>query len=588
MESAPFFKPASGFRRLRMSRISGGTAFVMNKKIQIYCRNIGRYVDVEGGTTLAEIASMPEINLGFSPICALANNKTEHLGFQVFMPKEIEFLDARSATGREVYVRSLCMMVYRALHEIDPSLTIRIEHSIARGLFCRIFDADMREFAVTRAFVDSLLAAMRGLADRDLPFVRHEKRTADVIEIFRRQGLTDKVRLLETVQEIYTSYYMLDGLADSFYGPLAPSTGMIRVFDIVPWQDGILMLGPDLADPDMPSAPVTQEKMFRAFTEHLKFNKVIRVASVGELNRVVERGETSRLIHVAEAMHDRLIGRISDEIRERKEQGGASIILIAGPSSSGKTTTSKRLAIQLMTNLMTPKLISLDDYFVNREDTPRDETGDYDYESLHALDLERFNDDIRALLRGEEINLPTYSFELGRRVEKPRPLRLGLNEVLIVEGIHGLNPELTSAIPQEQIFKMYVSALTPLRIDNHNWISTSDTRLLRRIVRDNKYRHTSPEDTIRRWPSVRRGEEKWIFPFQENADATFNSSLLFEIGVMKPYAAPLLETVPHNVPEYTTAYRLLRFLQYFRPIPETQVPSTSLLREFLGGSSFHY
>ncbi len=560
----------------------------MNKKIQIYCRNTERYIDIEGGMTLAEIAAMPEVGLDFKPICALANYKTEHLGFPVFTPKEIEFLDSRSATGREVYVRSLCMIVYRALHEVNPTLTIRNEHSMARGLFCRFFDADMHGYAVTHEFVDSLLTAMRRLVDKDIPFVRHEKRTSDVIEVFRRQGLDDKVHLLETVPEIYTSYYDLDGVADSFYGPLAPSTGMIRVFDIVPWQDGILLLGPDPANPDVPAAPVTQEKMFRAFTEYLKFNRVVRVASVGELNHVIEHDGASQLINVAEAMHDRLIGRISDNIRKLKEQGKASIIFIAGPSSSGKTTTSKRLAIQLMTNLITPKIISLDDYFVNREDTPRDESGEYDYESLHALDLQLFNDDIRTLLRGEQINVPTYSFELGRRVNKERPLRLGPDEVLIVEGIHGLNPELTAAIRQDQIFRMYVSALTTLRIDNHNWISTSDTRLLRRLVRDYKYRHTSPEDTIRRWPSVRRGEEKWIFPFQENADATFNSSLLFELGVMKSYAVPMLERVPHDVPEYTTAYRLLRFLSYFRPIPEAQVPSTSLLREFLGGSSFHY
>ncbi len=556
--------------------------------IQIFCRNTGRYVEVPGGATLAEIAKMPETDLGFEPICALSNNKTEHLGFQVFTPKQIEFLTSDSKVGREVYVRSLCMIAYRALHTIDPGLEIRIEHSIARGLFCRIFDADRKPMEITLEFAEKYQAEMRRIVDADIPFERHEKLTQDVIDLFRRQHLTDKVRLLETVSEIYTSYYTLDGLADSFYGPLAPSTSHIGVFNIVPWQDGLLLMGRDLENPDYPAQPLTQEKMFRAFSEHLKFNRVIRVSSVGELNRAVERKETAQLINVAEAMHDKLIGRISDEILARKEQGGASIILIAGPSSSGKTTTSKRLAIQLMTNLMTPKLISLDDYFVNRDMTPRDETGDYDYESLYALDLERFNSDIRALLRGEQINLPTYSFELGRRVEKNRPLHLAPHDVLIVEGIHGLNPELTSEIPQEQIFKMYVSALTTLRIDNHNWISTSDNRLLRRIVRDNKYRHTSPEDTIRRWPSVRRGEEKWIFPFQENADATFNSSLLFEIGVMKPYAVPLLEQVPHNVPEYTTAYRLLRFLSYFKPIHEAQVPSTSLLREFLGGSSFRY
>lgn len=560
----------------------------MKKTIQIYCRNSGRYIDVEGGSTLEEISRMPETGLNFRPICALTNNKTEHLGFQVFMPKEVEFLGANNKVGRDVYVRSLCMITYRALHSIDPQLVIRIEHSIARGLFCRVFDPERQLVEIDEEFAARLRDEMRAIVAADHPFEHHEKLTPDVIELFRSQHLTDKVRLLETLSEIYTTYYTLDGLADSFYGPLAPSTGHIGVFDIVPWQNGLLLMGPDLSNPDVPAAPLTQEKMFHAFEEHLQFNRVIRVSSVGELNRAVESRETANLINVAEAMHDKLIGRISDEILKRRNQGGASIILIAGPSSSGKTTTSKRLAIQLMTNLMTPKLISLDDYFVNRDHTPLDETGDYDYESLYALDLDRFNSDIRALLRGEQINLPTYSFELGRRVEKNRPLRLDAKDVLIVEGIHGLNPELTSAIPQEQIFKMYVSALTTLRIDNHNWISTSDNRLLRRIVRDNKYRHTSPEDTIRRWPSVRRGEEKWIFPFQENADATFNSSLLFEIGVMKPYAEPLLERVPHNVPEYTTAYRLLRFLKYFKSIPEAQVPSTSLLREFLGGSSFRY
>lgn len=560
----------------------------MSRTIEIYCRNTGRYISVEGGSTLAEIAAGLCAGTGLRPICALVNNKAEHLGFQVFTPKQVEFLDRTSHVGRDVYTRSLCMILYRALHTLDPRLTVRIEHSISRGLFCRIFDADMHRVEITGDFIGTLLAEMRRIVDADLPFERHERLTRDVIEIFRAQGLTDKVELLETINELYTSYYLLDGLADSFYGPLAPSTGSIPVFDLRAWHDGLLMLGPDPEAPDVPASPVTQQKMFRAFTEHLQFNRVIRVASVGELNRAVEMHESTDLINAAEAMHNKLIGRISDEILERKKAGGGSIILIAGPSSSGKTTTSKRLAIQLMTNLMRPKLIELDNYFVNRCDTPRDADGEYDYESLYALDLERFNADIRALLRGEEINLPTYSFELGCRVDKPRPLRLDRNEVLIVEGIHGLNPELTAAVPRDQIFKMYVSALTTLRMDNHNWIPTSDNRLLRRMVRDNKYRGTSPEQTIRRWPSVRRGEEKWIFPFQENADATFNSSLLFEIGVMKPYAEPLLQSVPHDVPEYTTAYRLLRFLRHFRAIPEADVPSTSLLREFLGGSSFRY
>lgn len=560
----------------------------MNSEIRIFCKNTGSYHNVPGGSTLLEIAAMPEINLPFNPICALVNNKSEHLGYAIFGPKEVEFLDRHHQVGLDVYVRSLCMIMYRAVLSIDDSMILRIEHSISRGYFCRLFDSGMCPVEITDDLVESLLIAMREIIATDYPFERHEDRTVDVIEIFRTQGLYDKVRLLETVSDIYTSYYMLDGIADSFYGPLAPSTSHIPLFDIRKWHDGILLLGPDPENPDIPASPVTQHKMFAAFTEHLKFNRVIRVSSVGELNLAVERRETAELINVAEALHAKLLGKIADEISERKRNGGASIILMAGPSSSGKTTTSKRLGIQLMTNLMRPKLISLDDYFVDRHLTPRDESGDYDYESLYALDLEQFNTDLRALLRGEEINLPTYSFEFGRRIDRPRPLRLERNDVLIVEGIHGLNPELTSAIAPKDLFKVYVSALTTMRIDNHNWISTSDSRLLRRIVRDNKYRHTTPEETIRRWPSVRRGEERWIFPFQENADATFNSSLLFEIGVMKPYAAPLLETVPHNVPEYTQAYRLMRFLNHFRSIPDEQVPSTSLLREFLGGSSFHY
>lgn len=554
-------------------------------KIEIYLKNRRCYLEVEGGATLSEIAAS---EFPSDAICALVNNKAEHLGFRVFGPKEIEFLDISSSVGREVYVRSMCMLLYRAVHGLYPDLTLRIEHSISRGLFCRLLDGNGNAVRPGAEMTENILAEMRSLAASDVPFVRHEKLTKDVVKMFRKQKLDDKVELLETVTDLYASYYELEGVADSFYGPLAPSTGSLRVFDLRSWHDGMLLLGPDLENRDMPQQPLTQEKMFAAFREHLQFNKVIRVDSVGELNEAVMRGEAAQLINVAEAMHDKLIGRISDEIVSRRREGGGMIVLIAGPSSSGKTTTSKRLAIQLMTNLMRPKLISLDDYFVNRIDTPLDEYGQYDYESLYALDLDRFHHDLGALLRGETINLPTYSFELGQRVERERPLRLDADEVLIVEGIHGLNPELTANLPDERIFKMYVSALTSLRIDNHNWISTSDNRLLRRLVRDYKYRGTSPTETIRRWPSVRRGEEKWIFPYQENADATFNSSLLFEIAVMKQYVEPLLNHVAHNEPEYTTAYRLLRFLHYFQGIPETQVPPTSLLREFLGGSSFRY
>ena len=556
----------------------------MDKKVQIYCRNTSSYIDIDGGTSLMQIADGLNLGLNYDPICALVNNKPEHLGFNVFTPKQVEFVDLTSSEGKTTYTRTLCMLLYRALNYIDPSLSIRYEHSISHGIFCRIFDKAGNIISISDSLVEQIKQNISDLIAKDLPLLRYEKLTADVIEIFRRQRLDDKVKLLESVSTLYTSYYTLDGLADSFYGPLAPSTRYIQAFDLVAWHDGLLLLGADSLNPSLPAQPEKQAKMYDAFTQYLKFNSIIGVSYVGELNNAIANRRAADLINVAEALHNKRLGRISDQIMEQ----GASLIFIAGPSSSGKTTTAKRLAIQLMTNLMVPKLISLDDYFVNRKNTPLDENGDYDYESIYALDLDLFHSDMQELLRGEEINLPTYSFELGERVEKERPLRLNKNDVLIIEGIHGLNPILSEGLPADRIFKMYVSALTTLHIDNHNWISTSDNRLLRRIVRDNKYRHTSPQDTIRRWPSVRRGEERWIFPFQENADATFNSSLLFELGVMKRYALPLLENVPHNIPEYATAYRLRRLLNCFCDIPEAQVPSTSLLREFLGGSSFHY
>lgn len=557
--------------------------------LKIFCTNIQRYVDVAGGETLSQIASRLSQAIDIRPICARVNNKTEDLAFPVFFPKMVEFLDASSGPGRRVYNRSLTMMLYRAVEDLFPGFTLKVEHSISRGYYCRLFRPDSSiPFVPSETDVRNLLDRMHDISAQAIPFVRKERLTEDALKIFRRQRLDSKVLLLETTRNLYTVYYKLNDLADSYFGPLAPDTSHIDVFDLKPYKEGILMLGRDPQSPTLPVTPSTQEKMYRAFTDYLNFNRVIHVSNVGELNRAVARNETAQLINVAEAMHDKLLGRISDDILSRRRQGGAKIILIAGPSSSGKTTSAKRLAIQLMTNLMTPRLISLDDYFVDRENTPLDQNGDYDYESIHALDLQRLNSDLSRLLAGEEINLPTFSFELGRRIEKPRPLRLGTDDILLIEGIHGLNPELLPSLDPDDVYKVYVSALTALGIDDHNWISTTDNRLLRRIVRDFKYRHTSARETIRRWPSVRRGEEKWIFPYQENADSTFNSSLIFELGVMKAYAEPLLQEVPHDCPEYGEAHRLLRFLSLFQTIPADQIPTTSLLREFLGGSSFKY
>lgn len=556
----------------------------MSDQLKIYCKNINEYVDFTGGETLMDIYSRLADRIPERPICAHVNNKTEDLQFPLFAPKQVEFLTVDSPSGHRVYVRSLCMMLYRAVAALFPGARLVIEHSISRGYYCRLIGAGIEvDDAAAR-----LKEYMADLAARDLPFVRKERLTSDVIKIFEKQGLHDKVRLLRSIHDLYTVYYRLDGVADSYYGNLAPSTGMCRVFDLIKYKEGMLLLPPDSADPSVAATPIEQEKMYVAFTDYLAFNRVIGVSDVGELNEAVEKRESSMLINVAEALHDKKIGRISDEISRRYNEGGARIVFIAGPSSSGKTTFTKRLAIQLMTNLLEPKMISLDDYFVNREHTPKDESGDYDYESLYALDLDAFNADLNTLLAGGEVKMPTYNFELGRRVYKGNTLKLTENSILLIEGIHGLNPELSAHIEAKMKFFIYVSALTTLSIDDHNWVPTTDNRLLRRIVRDFKYRGVSAMETIRRWPSVRRGENKWIYPYQENADAMFNSSLIFELGVMKELAESILKSVPRDVAEYAEAYRLMKLLSYFTPITDKLIPSTSLLREFLGGSSFHY
>lgn len=568
----------------------------MSDCLKIFCENTGEYVEIQGGETLRELArkiGRERLGLAFPEICALVNNKNEPLQYQVFAPKMVRFIDRQSASGFRVYTRSLCMMLYRAVREVLPGALLRIVHSISNGWYCRLFLPGKDGKPETAVVPDSALLArlqevMESLRDRDVPFIRKERLTRDISVKFSEEGLFDKVELLDTLHELYTTVYRLDGVLDSYYGALAPSTGLIDIFSLVPYKEGFLLMGVDRKNPSRPALPVPQEKMYEAFNENLRFNHIIGVGNVGELNRAVIQDRTAQLINVAEALHDKKIAAIADEIARRYHEGGARVVLVAGPSSSGKTTFTKRLAIYLLTNLLQPEMISLDNYFVDRHKTPRDETGDYDYESLYALDLEQFNADFSALLRGEEVELPTYSFEQGKRIYKGDRLRIGPNTILLLEGIHGLNPELTASIEDKMKYKVYVSALTTLSIDDHNWIPTTDNRLLRRIIRDHKYRGASAIDTLRRWPSVRRGEERWIFPFQENADSTFNSSLIFELGVMKDYGEAILREVPNDCPEYAEAYRLRRFLGYFLPIGEKSIPPTSLLREFLGGSSFRY
>ena len=556
-----------------------------DNSIQILCKNTNEYIDVDGGDTLQDVYDTLSGRLNFRPICARVNNVTQDMHFAIYRPKLVEYLDAATDTGRRVYIRSLCMMLYKAITDLYPGKRLLIDHSISNGYYC-IFKHEAGP--VSADVVNAIKERMRQIAEADIKWVRRERLTDDVMEMFRKQSMPDKVRLLESKHDIYTTYYKLDKVIDSYYGPLAPSTGFIKVFDLVPYKDGMLLLGPDRDDASKPAKPVKQEKMFQAFTDYVNLNCVIGVADVGELNRAIADHRASDLINVAEALHNKMFAKIADDIALRYRQGGARVVLIAGPSSSGKTTSSKRLAIQLITNYIVPKVISLDNYFVDRAHTPRDENGDYDYEALHALDLDQFNADITDLIAGKEVKMPTYNFETGMREYRGNTLKLEKNNILLMEGIHGLNPELTAHIPDEMKYRLFVSALTTLNIDDHNWIPTSDNRLLRRIVRDYKYRAVSARDTIARWGSVRRGEEKWIFPYQENADATFNSSLLFELAVMKSYVEPILRQVPNNCPEFSEAHRLLQFMSYFEPLAERDVPSTSLLREFLGGSSVHY
>ena len=557
----------------------------MNPHISIFCRNTQSFIEVEGGESLLSIYNRSDIQLPHPAVTARVNNKSESLNFRIYNTCDVEFVDISDASGMRAYERSLIFVLYKAVDELFPGRRLRVEHSIANGKYCLLGES---KEPIEPQTVEAIRGRMQEIIDKDYPFEQKIAHTSDVIEIFEKQGLSKKTELLSTIGDLYTEYYELDGLADMYYSWLVPSTGYLKVFDLQPYARGMLLLPPDKNNLSQPAQPIDQQKMLEAFEKYTTFNEIIGLNGVGVLNRAIDQDKAWALIQVAEALHEKQIAAIAEDIAQRFHQGEARIVLISGPSSSGKTTFSKRLSVQLMTNRLLPAAISLDDYFVNRVDTPLDEDGEYDYESLYALDLKRFNSDLQRLLKGESVALPTYDFKSGSRIENAKTMQLTPNTVLILEGIHALNPELTSSIAQEQKYGIYASALTSLSIDDHNCIPTTDNRLLRRIVRDAKTRGVSPKDTIARWPSVRRGEDKWIFPYQENAHAMFNSSLLFELAVIRDYAIPVLRSVPRNCAEYAEASRLLKFLHYFRSLPEKEIPPTSLLREFLGGSSFRY
>lgn len=554
---------------------------IMEKEIQIRCKNNKKTLNICIGSTLSEIFRQLNIEVEFGPVCARVNNKVEGMHYRVYQSKEVEFLGLRSPSALRNYTRTLFMVLCKAVADLFPDGHVVIDIPVSNGYYCNLNIGR----PVTDADADALRTRMKELIDAGLPIHRHEATTEEAIEMFRAMGATSKVKLLESTGHLYTIYYDLDGYRDYYYGALLTNTADLHLFGLERYYDGLLLRAPSAEDPSRLGPLIRQDKMFDIFREHHRWQNILGLTAIGSLNEAIDRGWSTELINVSEALQEKKIVRIADEIASRPD---IRMVLIAGPSSSGKTTTCKRISVQLLANGIRPVDISLDDYFVDREKTPRDASGDYDFESIHALNIPLLNAQLAALFAGEEVELPRYNFQTGRSEKSGRRLRLRPGEVLVVEGIHALNPELTAQISDSLKYRVYASALTTILIDEHNYVPTTDNRLLRRIIRDHKYRGCSARETIRRWPSVRAGENRWIFPYQEQADMMFNTAMLFELAVIKTQAEPLLEQVPENCEEYSEAYRLLKFLRYIRPIPYDQVPSTSLLREFLGGSSFKY
>ena len=553
----------------------------MEQTITIHIRNNNSTIEAPMGSNLSEIYQLSGIQMNHGPISARVNNKVEGMHYRAYKQKEIEFLDITTASGARAYTRSLFFVLCKATHDLYADCKVSIDIPVSNGYYVNLQIGR----PVTLDDAGAIRRRMQEIIDAAIPIHRHETSTEEAIRMFTDMGQLSKVKLLISTGRLYTTYYDIDGYKDYYYGSLLTNTSEIYLFGLEKYYDGLLLRLPSRDHPDELGEMTHQDKMFGIFKEHHQWQDILQIRTIGDLNDAITKGYTSQLIQISEALQEKKIAKIADEIAQRK---GIKLVLIAGPSSSGKTTTCKRLSVQLAVNGIMPVGISLDDYFLDRDKTPRDEKGDYDFENLHALNLPLLNEQLTALFRGDEVELPRYDFPTGTSQKSGKKLRLGENEILVVEGIHALNPELTSQIPNEQIFRVYASALTTVLLDNHNYIPTTDNRLLRRIIRDYKYRAVSARESIRRWPSVRAGENKWIFPYQENADAMFNTAMLFELAVIKSQAEPLLEQVPENCEEHAEAYRLLKFLRYIKPIPETQIPPTSLLREFLGGSSFNY
>ena len=553
----------------------------MKQMLLIRCKNNKKVLKVNVGSTLSEVFSASELKMDHGPVCARVNNKVQGMHYRLYNDKDVEFLDMRSGSGSRTYTRTLFFICCKAINDLYGNVEVRIDIPVSKGYYVHVkLGRDITADDVAR-----IRCRMQEIIDADTPIRRRMVTAEEAIRLFSEKGDMSKVKLLKGQGKLYTVYYQIDDFIDYFYGALLTSTSEVYLFDLVAYSDGMLLRVPSREDPGQLCPMPRQQKMFDVFKEHHEWQNIIGLRTVGDLNDAVDKGFATDIINVNEALQEKKIARIADQIAAHHD---VKLVLLAGPSSSGKTTTCKRLSIQLLTCGLKPLQISLDDYFIDRDKTPLDANGEYDYESIHALNIALINEQFNALFKGEEIELPRYNFQAGKSEKSGKRLKLGPNDIVVVEGIHALNPELTAQIPEQQKFRVYVSALTTILLDEHNYIPTTDNRLLRRIIRDYKYRGVSAQESIHRWPSVRAGEERWIFPYQENADAMFNSAMLYELAVIKQQAEPLLEQVPENCEEYAEAHRLLKFLRYFHAISYRQLAPTSLLREFLGGSSFKY
>jgi uridine kinase len=566
-------------------QIEKQTNFFLMKRslIKIFCENNQTEKEYPFGTSLSEIISKEELKVSYPILGAMVNHSLKELDYLIYKPKTVQFIDYLHPDGKRMYMRSLSFVLFMAAREIYPESTLKIEHSYSNGFYCKLHCKKPLDYKIASK---KIKARMKEIVDEALPFEREEIRTEEAYHIFKDFRLHDKCVLMETRKNFYSSVYRLDGVVNYFYGYLVPNSSYLKVFDLLPYQDGMVLLPPEPSNPNKVEKLIKQNKLFDIFQEFKNWVDIMGVPDVGHLNQITEKGNAGHVIKVSEALQEKKIAQIASMIEDRTPS--AKVVLVSGPSSSGKTTFAKRLAVQLSVSGFKPEVLSMDNYFLDRDQTPKDKNGEYDFETPFALDINLFNSNMLDLLDGKEVDLPSFSFISGTKTFKNHKLRLQENSIIIVEGIHGLNPIVSQSIADERKFKIYVSALTPLSIDNTNRIPTTDNRLIRRIVRDFNHRNYSAYDTIKRWPSVRTGEDKYIFPFQENADVMFNTALLYELGVLKQYAEPILNAIPSVYAEYAEARRLIKFLSYVTPINGEEIPPTSILREFLDGSSFRY